>query len=71
MCLCMPEYKIDVDGMTCGGCETTIEQAVGRVNGVNDVNADHETETVTVTGDDPDRDGIHTAIERVGYDVSA
>lgn len=67
----MPQYTIDVKGMTCGGCETTIEEAVGRVDGVDDVNADHGTSTVTVSGTTPDRDGVNAAIERVGYDLSA
>jgi len=38
---------ISVGGMTCGGCETTIESAVSEIEGVKSVNADY-TDSIAI-----------------------
>jgi copper chaperone len=67
------QIVLQVTGMTCGGCETAVRRAVGRVPGVVSVEASHREERVTVTfGDDrPDRGAVVAAIERIGFTVSA
>jgi copper chaperone len=61
---------IDVDGMSCGGCEQNVVEALEDVSGVSDASADHEAETATVEGDANDADLV-AAIEDAGYDASA
>ena len=59
---------ITVQGMSCGGCESAVEDALTAVSGVNSVEADSEADSVTVEGT-ADTDELVTAIEDAGYDV--
>lgn len=61
---------LTVEGMTCGHCEQTVEDALEDVAGVTDASADRETEQATVEGD-ADPDELVGAIEDAGYDASA
>ncbi|MFW6436104.1 MAG: heavy-metal-associated domain-containing protein [Halococcoides sp.] len=56
-----------VEGMQCTGCETTVIETVEAVDGVTDVAADHETDTVTVSGD-ADPAAVREAIDEAGFD---
>ena len=60
---------ITVTGMSCGGCEEAVEDAVSGVPGVTSVAADNEGDSVAIEGD-ADPDAIHEAIEEAGYDVA-
>lgn len=62
--------QITVEGMSCGGCEETVENALKDVPGVTDAEADNETDSVTVEGDASDED-IVTAVEGAGYQAKA
>ncbi|WP_439028632.1 heavy-metal-associated domain-containing protein [Haloarchaeobius sp. DT45] len=62
--------RLTVEGMSCGHCEQTVEDALLDVAGVEDASADNETNTVTVTGDARLEDLV-TAVEDAGYDASA
>ncbi|MCT9095507.1 heavy-metal-associated domain-containing protein [Haloarchaeobius sp. HME9146] len=62
--------KLTVDGMSCGHCEQTVEDALLDVAGVEDATADNETNSVTVTGD-AQVDDLVAAVEDAGYDASA
>lgn len=59
---------LTVEGMTCGHCEQTVEEAIGRVAGVTDATADREAEQVTVEGD-ADPDAMIAAVEEAGYEA--
>lgn len=61
---------ITVEGMSCAGCEESVEEAVRGVSGVTDAEADRESEQVTVDGDAPVEDLV-TAVEDAGYSASA
>ncbi|MCO8246379.1 MULTISPECIES: heavy metal-associated domain-containing protein [unclassified Haladaptatus] len=61
---------IDVDGMSCGGCEQNVVEALEDVSGVSDANADHEAGTATVEGD-ANTDDLVAAVQDAGYDASA
>lgn len=61
---------ITVEGMTCGHCEQTVEDALKDVDGVTAANADRETESATVDGD-ADSDSLVRAVDDAGYDASA
>lgn len=67
----MEQYELTVEGMSCTGCEETVSHAVGRVEGVRRVNADHETGRVEVTADDGTEADVRDAIHAAGYDLPA
>lgn len=61
---------ISVEGMSCGHCEQTVEDALGDVAGVESADADHESDVVTVEGD-ADVPALVDAVAEAGYDASA
>jgi len=58
--------QIQVDGMSCGHCEQTVEEALADVEGVSDATADNETGVVRYEGD-ADADAVAAAVEDAGY----
>lgn len=44
----MAEQTFTVSGIHCAGCESAIEAGLRRLEGVREVKADHETQTVWV-----------------------
>ena len=64
--------EIAVYGMTCGGCERTVQTAVGDLPGVQEVKASH-TDSVAVVTFDKTKSGFQemkTAIEGKGYETN-
>lgn len=56
--------------MSCTGCEQTVENALGTIDGVTRVEADHEADAVEVVVDeDTAEDDLTGAIRDAGYDV--
>ena len=43
------ELMFNVEGMMCGGCENRVKTALGEIEGVKEVIANHENGTVKVT----------------------
>lgn len=62
--------KISVEGMTCGHCEQTVEDALSEVEGVESVSADRDAAAVTVEGS-AEPDVLVKAVADAGYDASA
>ena len=63
------EYKVYVDGMSCGHCSARVEAAFNEVKGVSaKVNLEEKTAYVTITENILDSD-IKKAIENAGYTV--
>lgn len=64
--------QLTVTGMTCGGCESAVKRAVGKLPGVESVTADHHANLVGVTFDPAKLtpQAIRSEIEAVGYDVT-
>lgn len=62
---------IKVDGMTCGGCESSVKNALERLDGVQVVEASHQDGSVELLFDPErvDREALAGAIEEAGYDV--
>jgi copper chaperone len=58
--------QITVEGMSCGGCEENVENALRDLPGVENAEADNETDSVTVKGDASDEDVV-AAVEDAGY----
>ena len=61
---------LTVEGMTCGHCEQTVEEALEGVSGVRDADVDRDAERVTVDGD-ADPEDLVAAVEDAGYDATA
>ena len=69
----MTTATIKVEGMTCGGCVKSIENALNEQSGIQKVAADLDAGTVAVDFDDNviQITAIEQAIERAGFDVAA
>lgn len=61
---------ITVEGMTCGHCEQTVEEALESVSGINDATADREAEQANVEGD-AEVQTLVDAVEDAGYTAHA
>jgi len=61
---------LSVSGMSCGGCESNVEDAVSELAGCERVEADHEAGTVTVEGE-VSMDALRSTIESSGYELDA
>ena len=62
---------IKTDGMSCAACSATIEKALGKVDGVSEVNANFSNNVVSLTHD-PElvrKEEIIKVIEKAGYFV--
>jgi copper chaperone len=62
--------QITVTGMSCGGCEQSVEAALEGVEGVESATADRDSDTATVEGN-ADTDALVAAVEDAGYEASA
>jgi len=62
-------YK--VPDVSCSHCQAAISRAVGALPGVETVEVDLESKTVTITGEPLDRQALVAAIGDAGYDVAA
>ncbi|WP_435120017.1 heavy-metal-associated domain-containing protein [Halolamina sp. C58] len=60
--------QITVKGMTCDGCEQTVQEALEGVAGVEDTTADRTSDLVTIDGDAA-LDDLRQAVEDAGYIV--
>lgn len=69
----MATIDLNVSGMSCGGCEKSIRNALLSHGGVNEVTASHATGVVSVDFDAAQiqADQLKTAIEDAGFDVTA
>ena len=63
--------NLTVEGMSCGGCEQTVEKAVTSVSGVTRATVDRTTNQVIVEGDDLDETALVRAVEDAGYTAYA
>ncbi|WP_254538796.1 heavy-metal-associated domain-containing protein [Halomarina litorea] len=61
---------ITVEGMTCGHCEQTVEEALREASGVTDVTVDREAEQASIEGD-ADATALVQAVEDAGYTAHA
>ena len=58
--------QITVKGMTCDGCEQTVQEALESVSGVERATADRTSDTATIDGD-ADLENLRQAVEDAGY----
>ena len=69
----MANIQLNVEGITCGGCEKSIRNALLGKEGVSDASASHETGVVNIDYDEAkiQQHAIKQAIEDAGFDVAA
>lgn len=63
---------LQVEGMTCTGCEQRLGKALRRVDGVREATADHRTGQVRVRFDPAvtDRAALADQVDNAGYSVT-
>lgn len=67
----MSRQALQVPGLTCNGCERVVEDELGGVYGVTDIESNHRDGTVEFFAD---ADAAQRAVERLselGYDAEA
>ena len=66
------KYEIMIDGMTCTGCEATVEAGVNKLEGIKSVEANHLEGNAFVEFSDTktDTSAIRKAITATGYKVT-
>ncbi len=69
----MQRAEIQVQGMSCDGCVTSVQNALTNRPGVTAASADLETGTVVIDFDPEviQRASLEQAIEDAGFDVAA
>jgi len=67
----MTTLSYSVPGVSCAHCRRAIEDEVSQVHGVDAVDVDLDTKTVTVSGEPLDAAAIVAAIDEAGYEVAA
>ncbi len=66
----MKESIIKVKGMVCGGCENRVKNALGEIEGVENVEASFETGIVKVTADEKVTNKmLEETIDDIGFEV--
>lgn len=60
---------LDIEGMTCNHCRTTVEKSALEIHGVSSANADLQRGILTVSGEGFDLREIVKNIEKAGYGV--
>ncbi len=65
------EIKVDIEGMTCTGCEVHIEREVNKLDGILAVDANYETANTIVKFDESKVkiEAIEKAISDTGYKI--
>jgi copper ion binding protein len=64
------EITYTVNGMSCGHCKAAVEEEVGRVPGVESVNADVDSKLVVVRGESLEDEAVRAAIDEAGYEAA-
>jgi copper chaperone CopZ len=67
----MTTLSYSVPGVSCAHCQRAIEGEVSQLHGVESVDVDLDSKTVTVTGEPLDAAAIVAAIDEAGYEVAA
>jgi uncharacterized protein len=63
----MNEIKVFVRGMTCNHCKMSVETNLKKIEGIENIVANLENETVTITGEKVNLDKVKETVESIGY----
>ncbi len=61
--------QISVSGMSCAGCEESVEEALAGVSGVTTVEVDRTADSATIEGEAA-VDELVAAVEDAGYEAA-
>ena len=61
-------YELKVEGMTCGGCATSVKRAVQAIDANAQVDVDLPTKSVKVSTS-AELEAVKAAVEDAGYDI--
>jgi len=66
------QKNYQVAGMSCSGCERTVEAAALKIPGVVKAQADHKAQTLKIefSLEPPDDEEVKRAIENAGFSLS-
>ena len=59
---------IDVKGMSCGHCKASVEEAMKKVSGVDNVQVDLEGAKATFEDKGVDIEALKAAIDKIGFE---
>ena len=66
----MKKIIIKVKGMVCNGCENRVQNALKNIEGIEDVIANHNDGTVTITAkEEVSKNIMEEKIEDIGFEV--
>ena len=66
----MKETIINVKGMVCGGCENRVKNALFAIDGIEKVEANHETGIIKVlSNENIEKEVMENTIEDIGFEV--
>lgn len=66
----MDEHSYTVQGMTCAHCVAAVSEQVGDIPGVEQVEVDLESGSLTFQGGDIDPSAVRAAVEEAGYSLA-
>ncbi|MDY5785455.1 heavy-metal-associated domain-containing protein [Corynebacterium sp.] len=66
----MATQQFTVEGMTCGHCAMSVKEEISEIAGVTDVNVDHTTGAVEVTGEGFTTEQVAAAVTEAGYTLA-
>lgn len=69
----MDKIELRVEGMTCGGCVSSVQKALSSHNGVSNASADLDTGMVSISFDSNliQKPALKKAILDAGFEVAA
>lgn len=66
----MATRQFNVEGMTCGHCEASVQEEVLEIGGVTAASADHTTGILEVTGEGFSAEEVAKAVHEAGYSLA-
>ena len=63
----MKTQEIFVENIKCGGCMTSIKQALEKIKGIEKVEIDNEEEKISLTGDHYQLNEVIDSLNSMGY----
>ena len=67
----MTTTTVNVNGMTCGHCVSSVTNEISKIPGVTDVDVDLDVGSVEITSDEPiEAADVAAAVEEAGYVVA-
>ncbi len=66
------EVVLKVEGMHCEGCENRIKNVLKTIDGIQEVDANHETKEVVIKADENlDLNEVKERLSDIGFDVTS